>query len=68
MSGRDKPAPRDRGKELASWSKPKAETKPRACITCGTVFKSQGAHHRMCGGCRHNVHDADPNFAGGVIQ
>lgn len=24
----------------------------RACLTCGTQFMSEGAHHRMCAKCR----------------
>ena len=32
----------------------------RACITCKTMFPSQGPHHRMCLKCRHNSPDADP--------
>ena len=29
-----------------------APTKPRNCMTCGDVFKSEGAHNRMCARCR----------------
>lgn len=28
--------------------------KMRPCITCRKDFLSEGAHHRMCGQCRHN--------------
>ncbi len=24
----------------------------RACLSCGTAFTSEGAHHRMCDRCR----------------
>ncbi|MFP4045035.1 MAG: hypothetical protein ACLFTP_10805 [Rhodosalinus sp.] len=29
-----------------------ARERTRPCLTCGATFRSQGAHHRMCGPCR----------------
>lgn len=28
------------------------KSKVRPCLTCGQTFKSEGAHNRMCDGCR----------------
>ena len=33
------------------------QAKVRGCITCGTSFLSEGAHHRMCNGCRAMARD-----------
>lgn len=30
----------------------KSLVKPRNCISCGQKFQSEGAHNRMCDGCR----------------
>lgn len=30
----------------------RAKCKTRPCITCGQPFLSEGAHNRMCKGCR----------------
>ena len=38
--------------------------KERACITCGTRFRSEGAHNRMCPRCR--THSADAPYALGT--
>jgi len=29
-----------------------AKTTARNCLGCGQEFRSEGAHHRMCGRCR----------------
>ena len=31
---------------------PKANRKRRACMTCGSQFTSEGAHNRVCDGCK----------------
>lgn len=33
-------------------------SRERSCMTCCKPFMSQGAHHRMCGHCRHLRPDA----------
>lgn len=33
----------------------RAAQRPRACITCGNSFMSEGAHHRMCDKCRREA-------------
>lgn len=38
----------DRLAELPAHQRPR----PRACLSCGTGFQSDGAHHRLCDGCR----------------
>jgi hypothetical protein len=38
------------------------QAKERGCITCGTSFLSQGAHHRMCGDCRAMARDDTGTF------
>jgi hypothetical protein len=38
------------------------QAKERACITCGTSFLSEGAHHRMCNGCRAMARDDTGTF------
>ncbi|MCL6285585.1 hypothetical protein M3P21_18810 [Ruegeria sp. 2012CJ41-6] len=32
-----------------------ARMKERNCLRCATPFMSEGAHHRMCNGCRQSV-------------
>ena len=41
-------------------TKPDADVKtaPRKCITCGTVFNSEGPHNRMCPKCRRDANSA----------
>jgi hypothetical protein len=39
----------------------------RACITCGDAFPSEGAHHRMCNGCRLRSAD-DPYKLGEIAR
>ena len=29
-------------------------TQPRRCLRCGTVFPSEGAHHRVCDRCKES--------------
>ena len=40
------------------WAKAKGAQASRAserpCMTCRKPFLSEGPHHRMCTGCRHN--------------
>ena len=33
------------------------QPRQRACLTCGAAFLSEGAHNRMCGGCRASARD-----------
>lgn len=33
------------------------QPKQRTCLTCGAAFLSEGAHNRMCGGCRASARD-----------
>jgi hypothetical protein len=35
----------------------KAKRKDRPCLSCGTVFRSDGVHNRLCGICRHRSAD-----------
>lgn len=37
-------------------------TKELKCISCPTMFESQGHHNRMCGNCRY-AHDLDSQMA-----
>lgn len=32
----------------------------RPCLRCGQPFASDGAHHRLCDGCRQTVRDVSP--------
>jgi hypothetical protein len=42
---------------------------PRACMTCGHGFESEGIHNRMCGACRLRAsHDQDAPFSFGAIH
>ncbi len=34
-----------------------AQMRKRPCLTCGTVFASEGPHNRMCKGCRARAND-----------
>ncbi len=34
----------------------RAMTRSRACLTCGSEFRSEGPHNRMCAACRQQSH------------
>lgn len=36
----------------------------RACLTCGTLFRSEGIHNRMCDRCRDNAHGLGKEMVG----
>lgn len=40
-------------KQLASEQARRKGTTERACMCCGKTFLSEGAHNRLCGGCRN---------------
>lgn len=37
-----------------------AQRKTRSCMTCGTSFRSEGNHNRMCDRCRSSAYDLNP--------
>lgn len=41
-----------------------ARRRVRPCLCCGAPFESEGAHHRMCKGCREWAAAQDPRMAG----
>lgn len=46
----------------------RAQRRARACLRCGGVFESDGAHHRMCAECRRDPGDgADEVYALAVL-
>lgn len=47
----------------------KAKRGPRACLSCGKGFESEGIHNRMCSACRLAAsHDQDTPFSFGAIH
>jgi hypothetical protein len=47
-----------RAEEIMENMERRAALRDRPCFTCGDMFKSEGAHNRMCQGCRTRSGDS----------
>ena len=49
------PANRDHAERKLEELERAARVKVRPCMTCDTMFRSEGPHNRLCDGCRKRV-------------